>query len=80
MCGWIRSGWQKLGKAENTILDVLIDAYPNRLASDEIATAAGYSPDSGGFNNALGRLRNSVEAIEGYDRDGGTKAADVFFD
>lgn len=34
---------------------------------------------SGNFNNALGRLR-SIEAAEGYEREGGSKASDVFFE
>lgn len=70
---------RRLGKAENAILDALIESHPNRLTSAELGEASGYSSNSGGFNNALGRLR-SIEAAEGYERDGGTKAADVFFE
>ncbi len=72
---WLR---RKLGKAENAILDALFAAYPSRLTAIELGQASGYSSNSGGFNNALGRLR-TIEAAEGYERDGGTKAADVFF-
>lgn len=73
---WLR---QKLGKAENALLDAMCDAHPNRLTNEQLGEASGYSVGSGGFNNALGRLR-SIEAAEGYERDGGTKAADVFFE
>jgi hypothetical protein len=69
----------KLGKAENALLDVLIGAYPNRLADAELGEAAGYTPGSGTFNNALGRLR-TLEAAEGYARDGGAMASGVFFE
>lgn len=73
---WLR---QKLSKAENAILDALIEAGGRRLDKTEISEASGYSETSSGFNNALGKLR-TIEAAEGYDRDGGTKAADVFFE
>jgi uncharacterized protein len=73
---WLR---QKLGRAENAILDALIAEHPTRLSAAQIGELSGYAPGSGSFNNALGRLR-SIEAAEGYERDGGTKAADVFFE
>lgn len=73
---WLR---RKLGKAENAILDALAEAYPNRLTTAALGEASGYSSNSGGFNNALGRLR-SIEAAEGYERDGGVKASSVFFE
>jgi hypothetical protein len=73
---WLR---RKLGKAENSLLDALCEAYPERLPDDELGAASGYTAGSGSFNNALGRLR-SIEAAEGYARDGGAKAADVFFE
>lgn len=73
---WLRP---KLGRAENVILDVLLDAQGDRLSNGQIAEASGYSEGSGSFNNALSKLR-TLEAAEGYERDGGTKAADVFFE
>lgn len=73
---WLR---RKLGKAENALLDALCEAYPNRLTDEELGPVSGYTSGSGSFNNALGRLR-SIEAAEGYARDGGTKASDVFFE
>lgn len=57
----------------------MCDVYPNRMNDVELGEASGYTAGSGSFNNALGRLR-SLEAAEGYARDGGTKAADVFFE
>jgi len=73
---WLR---RKLGRAENALLDALCAAHPQRLTADQLAEASGYTAGSGSFNNALGKLR-SIEAAEGYERDGGTKAADVFFE
>lgn len=73
---WLR---QKLTKAENAILDALIAAHPQRLSNAAISASSGYSETSSSFNNALGALR-TIDAAEGYDRDGGTKAADVFFE
>lgn len=73
---WLR---RKLTGAENRFLDALIEAHPKRLSDEELSEATGYTVGSGSFNNALGRLR-SIEAAEGYAKDGGPKAADVFFD
>lgn len=65
----------KLKKAERAILEVLYDAHPAGLTKDEIAEQTGYSGGSGGFNNALGRLR-SLELAVGY---GEVQASDDFF-
>lgn len=73
---WLR---RKLGKAENSLLDALCEAYPNRLSDEELGTSAGYEATGGSYKNALGRLR-TIEAAEGYARDGGAKASDVFFE
>lgn len=73
---WLR---RKLGKAENMLLDALCEAYPKRLQDEELGAAAGYESTGGSYKNALGRLR-TIEAAEGYARDGGTKASDVFFE
>lgn len=72
---WLR---RRLGKCENMVLDALLNVYPNRISDDEISMVTGYSMSSSGFTNALGRLR-TIEAAEGYARDGGTKAAEIFF-
>jgi hypothetical protein len=68
-----------LERSENAVLDALIAAYPQRLSKQELADASGYSAGSSGFDNAVGKLR-TLEAAEGYERDGGTKASDVFFE
>ena len=73
---WLRP---KLSKAENSLLDVLISSWPDRISGESLAGSSGYSASSGGFKNALSRLR-SLQAAEGYERDGGVKAADVFLE
>ncbi|MBL9125910.1 MAG: DUF87 domain-containing protein [Planctomycetaceae bacterium] len=73
---WLRP---KLGRCENAVLDALIGGGGNPLSNAEIAEAAGYSTGSSGFDNALSTLR-TLEAAEGYERTGGTRAADVFFE
>jgi uncharacterized protein len=59
---WMR----QLGKAAQEALRVLLDAYPAALTREEIAagTASQYSPEGGGFRNALGRLR-TLQLIDG---------------
>jgi hypothetical protein len=52
------------GKAERAVLTALFNTYPASMSKELIADAAGYAPDGGGFNNALGRLR-TMELIEG---------------
>jgi hypothetical protein len=47
----------KLGKAERMILGVCIEAWPESLTRDQVAEITGYSGMSGGFNNALAKLR-----------------------
>lgn len=51
----------KLGKAEREVLTVLYGS-PGGLSKEEIGQVTGYSVTSGGFNNALGKLR-SLELI-----------------
>jgi hypothetical protein len=75
LLGWLKG---RLGRAECALLDALVAAYPNRLSAAEIGERSGYSVGSSTFNNAIGKLR-TIEAAEGYERDGGAKAADVFF-
>jgi hypothetical protein len=65
-----------LPKAERSILEVLLEAYPGSLTKQETATVAGYEPTGGGFNNALGRLR-TLELIEGRSE---LRASETFFE
>lgn len=53
-----------LSKAERAIVDALAAAAPRPLPIDEIAAITGYSASSGGFRNALSRLR-TLQLAEG---------------
>lgn len=61
--GWdlfeFHAGRHKLGKAHREIVGVLYEAYPQGLSAEEIAsrTPSEYKAGTGGFNNALSRLR-----------------------
>lgn len=46
-----------LGKAERAIVDILAEDYPAPVPVTKIAERTGYSASSGGFRNALSRLR-----------------------
>lgn len=69
---WIK----ELPKCESMILAHLIDFYPQACSKEGIANATQYSVNSGGFNNALGKLR-TLELIEGR---GEIKASDSLFE
>lgn len=71
---WIR---EKIGSAENKILDVLIRYLGKRVEVSALAEQAGYTVN-GHFNNSLGKLR-TLQIAEGGARDGGVKASEVFF-
>lgn len=75
---WLRP---KISKCSNEILDVLIHHNGSRLDLEVLAehTPSQYKVGTGSFNNALSQLR-SLEAAEGGPREGGIKAADVFFE
>ena len=55
----------RLGQAERSILDVLVDAYPADVTRQEIAERTGYTDGSSTIRNALGRLR-SLALVEGW--------------
>lgn len=57
----------KLGKAERMILGVCLDAWPEPLDRETVAERTGYSSSSGGFNNALARLRTLELITRGAD-------------
>lgn len=64
--GIITTSAEKLGKCAQAILEFLA-SYPNRWWSKaQAGIATGYSPSSGGFNNALSEL-NSKELISRQD-------------
>jgi hypothetical protein len=64
--------YRQLGRAERLILGELVLAWPSALPVDQIAARTGYSATSGGFRNALSRLR-SLQLADGR---GELKAAD----
>jgi hypothetical protein len=64
----------RLGKAERLILETLTEIYPATLTKEELAARAGYEPNGGGFNNALGRLR-TLELVNGR---GELRASDIY--
>ncbi len=47
----------ELAKAPAAILRVIADAYPNAVDRDRLCAETGYSPTSGGFFDALAKLR-----------------------
>jgi hypothetical protein len=49
--------YRNLPRAERTILSVLVGVYPKGLSREETAAQAGYTSTSGGYANALSRLR-----------------------
>lgn len=63
----------KLGKAEQTFLQVLVDSHPGSLSGVEIAERTGYTPTSGHISNTLSLLRTKG-LIEGPSS--AVKAAD----
>lgn len=65
-----------LAKAERACLNVLVECYPSALPRDEVCTRAGYTPGTGGVNNALSRLR-TLELITGRNE---LKASDALME
>jgi hypothetical protein len=69
------SDGEPIGKCERAILTFLVDNYPNAFSAEDVGQAVGYSHNSGGFNNALSRLRT----LELITRGQPMKATDEFF-
>jgi hypothetical protein len=60
----LRRQWLgKLGRCEQMILQAVCGVYPEGMTSEALGAATGYAASSGGFNNALSRLR-TLELIE----------------
>lgn len=74
---WLRP---KLSQICNKLLDTVLGVCGKgeRIAIEQLAANAGYEV-SGHFNNSMGKCR-SVGVLEGYAKDGGVKACDVFYD
>jgi hypothetical protein len=66
----------KLGKAEKLILTTLAKVYPESMTDEDVASKTSYAAGTGGFNNALGRLR-TLELITGNRKE--LKASEVLF-
>ena len=71
----IRYWLGKLDKCERAILTYLANIYPRDATAQEAAEKTAYAPSSGGFNNALSRLRT----LELITRGQPMKASDEFF-
>lgn len=54
----------QLGKAEASLLAVLVKHYPRDLDKDTLSAESGYSVSSSSFANALGKLR-TLELVKG---------------
>jgi len=58
--------YNKLPRAEATILKTLIDSHPVKISKTEIGRRIGYSITSSGFQNAMSQLRK-LDLITGYE-------------
>lgn len=67
----------RLGAPERKLLTYLIDNRHRAVADEELAIAAGYTPTSGSFKNARGRLRTF--GLVTYPQPAHTRAADLLF-
>ena len=67
----------KLKGPQVRLLDPVLAAYPDSIASDDVAAVAGYSPGSGNFNNLRGSLK-TIGLVE-YPSPGQMRAADWLF-
>jgi hypothetical protein len=63
---WLRP---KLSRCANTLLDKLLEIYPQRSEFNDLCEWSGYKPTSGGVTEALADLRK-IGAIEGGVRGG----------
>ena len=71
----------QFSKAEREIFDVLYQNQNGPMTDEDIAakTASGYVAGTGGFSNALSRLR-TLEIVEGSGRTGGIKLSAEFLE
>lgn len=68
---------EKLSRPQQTVLQGVLDSYPDAIEKTELAGRAGYSAGSGGYNNLLGSLR-SLGLID-YPSPGWVIAESVLF-
>lgn len=69
--------FHKLGRCEREVLRYLWNCNGTETSKESVATGAGYAVDSGGFNNALSKLR-TLELISGPGS--ALKASDIFYE
>lgn len=72
-----RAVLEQLSKAERSIMQPLLDQWPNAMSNEDLAAAAGYDPTGGYYNNTRGRLR-SIGLID-YPEKGSVRAEDFLF-
>lgn len=66
----------KVGRCPGEILKILIPIYPNSISREDAGTQTNYSASSGGFSNAISKLR-TLGLIEYYN--GQLKATEDMF-
>jgi hypothetical protein len=67
----------KLNGPQQRVLRPLLDAYPDAMANDDLAAAAGYSPIGGAYGNPRSSLK-SLSVID-YPERGMVRASDWLF-
>jgi hypothetical protein len=67
----------RLPSPEQRVLQPLLDCWPEPMSNEELADAASYTPNTGGYNNPRGRLR-SLGLVE-YPAPGQVRANDLLF-
>lgn len=68
---------ERLDGPGQKLLRVLLEAYPEAVANDELARRAGYEPGGGAFNNPRGRLKTL--GLVTYPERGLVKASPFLF-
>lgn len=73
----VQDQWRKVLKAgARTMLDALVDAWPDPMTRTELAAAAGLEPSGGTFGTYLGTLRrNGLATIDGEQ----VRASEILF-
>lgn len=67
----------KLTGPQRRLLSPLIEAYPDSLSTEELASRSGYTPNAGSFNNTRGSLRTL--GLVTYPSSGLVRATDMLF-
>ena len=76
----LQSGWREImSVAQEKILDVLIEIYPESITKNELAERVGASPTSGGYFNNLGSMR-TMGALEYPEKGSVVASKNLFID